>query len=304
MEIVLETNNLEKKYKDFRALNHTNIHIENGAIYGLIGKNGAGKTTLIRIICGLQKPTNGSYIIYGVDNSNDNIASVRKRMGAIIETPSIYGEMTARDNLIEQYELVGMPAYDGIDELLKLVGLENTGKKKAKNFSLGMKQRLGIAIALASNPDFLILDEPINGLDPQGIIEIRELILKLNKEKRITILISSHYLDELSKIATHYGFLDNGTIIKEISSKELMKKMEHKLILKVNNEKEFVKFFEENKISYEVVDSKTINVYGKYNLSKFINELSKKNLIVDEIHEKEESLENYYMNLIGGGNND
>lgn len=304
MEYVLETNNLEKRYKDFRALNHANIHIEKGAIYGLIGKNGAGKTTLIRIICGLQEPTNGSYIIYGKSNNSNTIINARKRMGAIIETPSIYGEMTARDNLIEQYKLVGMPSLDGINELLKLVGLENTGKKKAKNFSLGMKQRLGIAIALANNPDFLILDEPINGLDPQGIIEIRELILKLNKEKRITILISSHYLDELSKIATHYGFLDSGSIIQEITSEELMKKMEHKLILKVSNEKEFVKYFEENKISYEVVDSKTINVYGKYNLSKFINELSKKNLIVDEIHEQEESLENYYMNLIGGGNND
>lgn len=304
MEIVLETHNLEKRYKDFRALNHANIHIEKGSIYGLIGKNGAGKTTIIRIICGLQEPTSGSYTIYGVDNNSSDISRVRQRMGAIIETPSIYGEMTARDNLIEQYKLVGMPSLDGIDELLKLVGLKNTKKKKAKNFSLGMKQRLGIAIALASNPDFLILDEPINGLDPQGIIEIRELILKLNKEKRITILISSHYLDELSKIATHYGFLDNGTIIQEITSEELMKKMEHKLILKVSNEKEFVKYFEENKISYEVVDNKTINVYGKYNLSKFINELSKKNLIADEIHEIDESLENYYMNLIGGGNND
>ena len=304
MEIVLETNNLEKRYKDFRALNHANIHIEKGAIYGLIGKNGAGKTTLIRIICGLQEPTSGSYIIYGKRNNSTDIINARKRMGAIIETPSIYGEMTARDNLIEQYKLVGMPEYDGVNELLKLVGLENTGKKKAKDFSLGMKQRLGIAIALANNPDFLILDEPINGLDPQGIIEIRELILKLNKEKRITILISSHYLDELSKIATHYGFLDSGSIIQEITSEELMKKMEHKLILKVSDEKEFVKYFEKNKISYEVVDSKTINVYGKYNLSKFINELSKKNLIADEIHEQQESLENYYMNLIGGGNND
>ncbi len=304
MEIVLETNNLEKRYKDFRALNHANIHIEKGAIYGLIGKNGAGKTTLIRIICGLQEPTSGSYIIYGKRNNSTDIINARKRMGAIIETPSIYGEMSARDNIILQYKLVGMPEYDGVNELLKLVGLENTGKKKAKDFSLGMKQRLGIAIALANNPDFLILDEPINGLDPQGIIEIRELILKLNKEKRITILISSHYLDELSKIATHYGFLDSGSIIQEITSEELMKKMEHKLILKVSDEKEFVKYFEKNKISYEVVDSKTINVYGKYNLSKFINELSKKNLIADEIHEQQESLENYYMNLIGGGNND
>ena len=304
MEIILETDNLEKKYKDFKALNHANIHIEKGAIYGLIGKNGAGKTTLIRIICGLQEPTNGRLTIYGVDNNSNNITDVRKRMGAIIETPSIYGEMSAKDNLIEQYKLVGMPSLDGIDDLLKLVGLSNTGKKKAKNFSLGMKQRLGIAIALANNPDFLILDEPINGLDPQGIIEIRELILKLNKEKRITILISSHYLDELSKIATHYGFLDNGSIIKEISSEELMKKMERKLILKVTNEIAFVKYFEEHKISYEVIDDSTIYVYGKYNLSKFINELSKKNLIADEVHEQKESLENYYMNLIGGGSND
>lgn len=162
MEYVLETNNLEKRYKDFKALSHLNIHVESGSIYGLIGKNGAGKTTLIRIICGLQEPTTGSYTIYGSNNDIGNLTSRRKRMGAIIETPSIYGEMSARDNLIEQYQLVGMPNFDGIDELLKLVGLENTGKKKAKNFSLGMKQRLGIAIALANNPDFLILDEPIN----------------------------------------------------------------------------------------------------------------------------------------------
>ena len=136
MEIVLETNNLEKKYKDFRALNNANIHIEKGAIYGLVGKNGAGKTTLIRIICGLQEPTNGSYIIYGKSNSTNDIISARKRMGAIIETPSIYGEMTARDNLIEQYKLVGMPSFDDIDDLLKLVGLEKTGKKKAKKKAL------------------------------------------------------------------------------------------------------------------------------------------------------------------------
>jgi len=304
MEYILETNNLEKKYKDFKALTNANIHIKKGAIYGLIGKNGAGKTTLIRIICGLQNPTNGTYTIYKVENTNTKIANVRKRIGAIIETPSIYKEMTARDNLIEQYQLVGMPNYDGIEDLLKLVGLDKTGKKKAKNFSLGMKQRLGIAIALANNPDLLILDEPINGLDPQGIVEIRELILKLNKEKGITILISSHYLDELSKIATHYGFLDNGTTIKEISSEELMKKMEHRIELKVNNIKDFVKYFEENKISYEVIDNKTINIYGKHNLSKFINDLSKKNLSAEEIHEQEESLENYYMNLIGGGKND
>lgn len=303
MEIILQTKNLEKKYKDFKALNHANIHIEKGSIYGLIGKNGAGKTTLIRIICGLQEPTQGTYTIYGINN-NSNISSIRKRMGAIIETPSIYGEMTAVDNLLEQNKLVGMPSDEGVYDLLKLVGLENTGNKKVKNFSLGMKQRLGIAIALVNNPDFLILDEPINGLDPQGIIEIRELILKLNKEKGITILISSHYLDELSKIATHYGFLDNGSIIKEISSEKLVKKMEHKIELKVISQKEFVHYFEEHQITYEVVNNQTINVYGKHNLVKFVTELAKNNLIPEEIHEVEESLENYYMNLIGGPKND
>lgn len=304
MELVLQTNNLEKKYKDFKALSNLNINIEKGAIYGLIGKNGAGKTTLIRIICGLQEPTNGTYAIYGVKNNNPEIIKMRKRMGAIIESPSIYSDMTAKDNLIEQMKLVGVPSYEETTELLKLVGLENTGKKKVKNFSLGMKQRLGIAIALASNPDFLILDEPINGLDPTGIIEIRELILKLNKENGITILISSHYLDELSKVATHYGFLDNGTLIKEISNKDLLKKLEHKIELKVKDQKEFVKYFEKNNINYEVTDKDTINVYGEKNLSKFITNLSKNDLEAEEIHEIDESLENYFLNLIGDNKND
>lgn len=304
MEYILETNNLEKKYKNFKAISDLNIHVKKGAIYGLIGKNGAGKTTLIRLICGLQNPTSGTYSIFGVKNTDKKILRERERIGAIVETPSIYVNMSAKDNLLEQFKLIGLPNTEAIDELLKLVGLENTGNKKAKNFSLGMKQRLGIAIALVNNPDLLILDEPINGLDPEGIIEIRELILKLNKKKKITILISSHYLDELSKIATDYGFVDNGGIIKEISSEELNKKKEHKIELKVTDIKKFSKYFEKNKIIYEVIDDNTINVYGKINLSKFINDLSKNDLVADEVHEKEETLENYYMNLIGGAKND
>lgn len=304
MEYILETNQLEKKYHNFKAISNLNLHIEKGAIYGLIGKNGAGKTTLIRLICGLQAPTSGSYFLYGVKHTHPDILNVRKRMGAIIETPSIYLNMTAKDNLIEQFKLIGVPSFDEIDELLSFVGLEHTAKKKVKDFSLGMKQRLGIAISLSNHPDFLILDEPINGLDPQGIIEIRELILNLNKRKKITILVSSHYLDELSKIATHYGFLDAGQIVKEISAEELKKKTEQKIELKVNDTLEFVKYFEEKKISYEVVDSHTIHIYGRIHLSKLIMELSKKNLIADEVHEKEESLESYYMNLIGGIKND
>ena len=165
MEYILETNNLEKKYKNFKAISNFNMHLEKGAIYGLIGKNGAGKTTFIRIICGLQKPTKGTYKIYNVLNNNKNIINVRKRIGAIVETPSIYLDMTAIDNLKEQCKIIGLPGINEIEEILKLVGLSETGNKKAKNFSLGMRQRLGIAIALIGHPDSLILDEPINGLD-------------------------------------------------------------------------------------------------------------------------------------------
>lgn len=303
MEYILETHNLEKRYKKFKAVNNLNLHIEKGSIYGLIGKNGAGKTTLIRLICGLQKATNGTFSIYGKQNTNREILNARKRIGAIIETPSIYYNMTAEDNLKEQYKIVGLPTYNGLRELLELVGLSNVGNKKVKDFSLGMKQRLGIAIALVGNPDFLILDEPINGLDPEGIIEIRELILKLNKEKGITFLISSHYLDELSKIATHYGFLDKGSIIKEISNKELEKISKKRIEIQVNNLKECVKYLEENKYTYEVSSNDKINIYNKINVSEIAIALSKRNCIINEFNEIEESLENYYMNLIGGNSN-
>ena len=163
------------------------MHVPKGAIYGLVGKNGAGKTTLLRLLCGLQTPTAGDYTLYGVGSRDRQINQVRRRMGAVVETPSIYLDLTARDNLREQFRVLGMPSEEGVQPLLKLVGLEDTGKKKARHFSLGMKQRLGIAVALAGNPDFLVLDEPVNGLDPQGIIEIRELILRLNQERRITV---------------------------------------------------------------------------------------------------------------------
>ena len=304
MEYILETNNLEKSYKDFKVINKLNIHVKKGSIYGLIGKNGAGKTTLIRLISGLQKPLSGTYSIYGIKNTNTKITNVRKRIGAIIESPSIRLEMSARDNLIEQCKIIGIPDFKDVEKLLKLVGLSNTGKKKAKNFSLGMKQRLGIAITLVGNPDFLILDEPINGLDPEGIIEIRELILRLNKEKKITFLISSHYLDELSKIATDYGFINNGEIIKEISKNELEEKSKKRIEIKVDNIKEAVQYLEENNISYEVISDELINIYDSIGISELATRLSKRNCIISEFNEKKETLENYYINLIGGSDNE
>ena len=220
MEYILETNDLKKQYKDFKALNGLTMHVPKGSIYGFVGKNGAGKTTLIRLISGLQKPTSGDFKIYGISYKDNDISNARKKMGAVVETPSIFHDLTAYENIRMQYDILGIKDYKTINDLLKLVGLENTGKKMAKNFSLGMRQRLGIAVALCGSPEFLVLDEPINGLDPEGIVEIRKLIKKLNKERNITILISSHILDELSRVATHYGFIADGKIIKEMSAEE------------------------------------------------------------------------------------
>ena len=212
--------------------------------------------------------------------------------------------MTAEDNLKEQYKIIGLPSFDNLQEILKLVGLENTGKKTVKHFSLGMKQRLGIAVALVGNPDLLILDEPINGLDPEGIIEIRELILKLNIEKRITFLISSHYLDELSKIATCFGIIDKGKIIKEIAKEELEQNFKKKKQINVSNIKECVKYLEEKNLNYKVITNNIIDIYEKINVSELVVALSKRDCMVNNFQEKEESLENYYLNLIGGANDD
>ena len=301
---IIETKDITKKYDKYQVLNKLNIHVKENSIYGLIGKNGAGKTTLIRIICGLQDPTNGTYFINKIDNKAKDISLVRKKIGAIIERPSIYEEMNAKDNIICQMKLVGLTNYQDVSKFLDVVGLSNVGNKKARYYSLGMKQRLGIALALVNNPNILILDEPINGLDPEGIIEIRELILKLNKEKHITILISSHYLDELSKVATHYGFIDKGRIIEEISSEELNKKLTSFIELKVNNLKSFTNYFKNNNIPYEIKDNNIINIYKDYNIQKFITELTNNNLEIESITKKNKSLEEYYINLIGGNNND
>lgn len=304
MEYVLETNALTKKYKNFKALDRLTMKIPKGSIYGLVGKNGAGKTTLIRIICGLQNPTSGEYSLYGEKSSSKNITKSRRRIGAVVETPSIFLDMTAYDNIKQQYLILGIPSFDDIDELLRLVGLENTGKKKVKNFSLGMKQRLGIAVALAGSPDFIVLDEPVNGLDPQGIIEMRELILKLNKEKNITFLISSHILDELSKLATHYGFVDSGRIVKEISAKELEKACSKAIRITVSDINALIPVLEEYKIEYTVISDTEADIYSDFNVSKLVLKLAEKNCNVISMYERDENLESYYINLVGGNDND
>ncbi len=302
MKYILETKHLTKKYKRFYVLDNINMHIKAGSIYGLIGKNGAGKTTLMKVLTGIVSPSKGTYLIYRVGYQEKEIYETRKRLSAMVETPALFENMTAKENLIYEYKIIGMPSLDGIDELLNLVGLKDAGNKKVINFSLGMKQRLGIAIALASNPDFLILDEPINGLDPEGIIDIRELILKLNRVKGITILVSSHYLDELSKIATDYGFLHEGKLIEELSAEELNQKLRKKIEIKTDKLTETVEYLEKKKIEYEVLNKNQIIIYGDINISKMVLELSKKECTILDIKEKNESLENYFLKIVGEEN--
>lgn len=224
-------------------------------------------------------------------------------MGAVVETPSVYLDMTAEDNLKQQFRILGLPSFEGLHGILQLVGLENTGKKKAKNFSLGMRQRLGIAIALAGDPDFLVLDEPANGLDPQGIIEIRELILKLNREQQITVLISSHILDELSKLATHYGFIDNGCLVKELSADELEAACRKCVRMEVSDTKALARVLDGMGIDYKITADQTVDVYAKVNISRLTVALAKENCELIAVQERDESLESYYVSLVGGAKN-
>lgn len=301
MQYVLETNALTKRYKNFTALNGLTMHIPKGSIYGFVGRNGAGKTTLIRLICGLQEPDSGSYRIYGIKNTDPQIVRNRRRMGAVVETPSIYLDMNARDNIRQQYQILGIPSENEIDELLQLVGLSDTGNKKAKIFSLGMRQRLGIAIALAGNPDFLVLDEPVNGLDPQGIIEIRELILKLNQQHGITILISSHILDELARLATNYGFIDGGHLLKEMSAEELEKHCRKCIRAEVSSTKTLACVLDEMKLEYHIVNEHTADIFAELSITKLVETLAGSNCEIYSLKDCEESLESFYMNLVGGG---
>ena len=301
MEYAVTTSALGKQYGDFQALKGLSMHIPKGAIYGIVGKNGAGKTTLIRLLAGLQRPSSGEYMLYGVPHTSKEIAKVRRRMGAVVEEPSVYQDMTAADNLKQQYRILGLPSLEGIPELLALVGLSDTGKKKVKNFSLGMRQRLGIAIALAGDPDFLVLDEPANGLDPQGIVEIRELILKLNRERQITVLLSSHILDELSRLATHYGFIDKGRMVKEISAEELEAACRKCTRVEVTDTKALSRVLETMGMEYEIRSEREANIFAKVNVTKLVFALRAEGCDLLDITKREESLERYYINLVGGG---
>ncbi len=303
MEYVFRSMGLGKKYGNFTALKDVNMEIPKGSIYGFVGKNGAGKTTLIRCLCGLQRPTEGSYELMGVSCDDRNITRTRRRLGAVVESPAIYKAMSARSNLIQQCLLLGLPDFSCVDELLKLVGLSDTGKKKAGKFSLGMRQRLGLAVALCGDPDFVILDEPANGLDPQGIIEIRELILRLNRERGISFLISSHILDELARMATHYAFIDKGHIVRQMSSEELQKECRKSVRMKVSDTGRLAKILDEKGLDYKILGPDTADVYAQLVFSDIAKDCENAGCTILTMEEHDESLEAFYLSLLGGNEN-
>lgn len=301
-KVVLKTYNITKKYGEQLAVDNVNMTIKKGDIYGFIGQNGAGKTTLIRLITGLIHKSGGEIELLGANEENE-LNKARTMVGSLIETPSFYTNMTARENLEVSRLVRNIPGKKCIDEVLELVGLKDVEKKKVKNFSLGMRQRLGIANALMGNPKLLILDEPINGLDPMGIVEIRELLKKINKEKDMTILISSHILSELSELATTYGIISNGKLIEEIIAKQLSEKCRQYIDLRVDDTARAVILLErELGISdYEVLEDSNIKVFSNLdNVGEVNSLLSRSGIIVESISVKGENLEEYFMNKVGG----
>lgn len=306
MKVVIKTNKLVKKYGEYKALDNVNITVNQGDIYGLVGDNGAGKTTFLRILTGQSSVTSGSFELLS-QSTEKELNKVRKRIGSIIENPSFYSNMTLEQNM-EYYRIQrGVPGKENIHKVLKEVALFEARKKKFSNVSLGMKQRLGLALALLGEPEILILDEPINGLDPSGIIEIRNLLLKLNHEKNITIIMSSHILTELSNIATCYGILSKGKLIEELNAEELNERCKSYLEISVTEPKKLVVLLEKELgyKNYKVMPDGLIRLFDKSPVIEDISKVAVSNGIgLKGLNEKVADLESYYMSLIGGVKND
>lgn len=296
-ETVLKATGITKKYGAAKALDKVSIEIKRGMIYGLIGENGAGKSTFMRTIMGLISIDEGSIELFGTTD----LQAARRRMGQSIETPALYPELTARDNLRIQAANGGVSDRE-IEDLLKMMRLENTGKKKAKNFSLGMRQRLAIANALITNPEFFILDEPTNGMDPAGMAEMREIIQRLVKERGITVLLSSHLLDELSQIATHYGILHEGHLIKELSKEELAQESRQFIKIDTSATEQAVTVLDSlGYRDYFVQSSRVIQLFEGIDQVAAINQaLVEAKVPVDGIHLVGQKLEDYFLQLTGG----
>lgn len=299
---ILRTDQLTKTYSGRHALDHVSVTLQQGRIYGLIGQNGAGKTTFMRLITGLAFPAEGSLELFGNQEAEERV-----RVGSMIEYPALIPYMTASENLDYHRTIRGIPGKTTRQELLKLVGLSDTGKKKVKDFSLGMKQRLGIAVALVGNPEFLILDEPINGLDPVGVAEVRNLILRLCEERQITILISSHNLPELYQLATDYIIIHQGKIIQSITLAELEESCKHHILLGCENPEKLVSVLEMqlNVSNYQVMPDKTVKLYEYLDDQETVaRTLAGNGIAVTKFMVQGDTLESYFLSVIGGAADD
>lgn len=296
MEYIIETEGLTKRYGKRLCVNNISIHIAKGDIYGFIGRNGAGKTTAMRLILGLTRPTSGKIKLF---NSND-LNAQRKKIGSLIEAPGLYKRCSALENMKRFSILYGGDDKE-IEELLSFVGLNGVGNKKVGQFSLGMKQRLGIAIALLGDPEVLILDEPVNGLDPAGIKEVRDLLLKLNKEKNVTIMISSHLLDELAKITTKYGIINNGVLVEEIDAQKLMERCKNNIVISCDRLQEAKELLEsELKLTNISIVNDKLHIVDEIESTVEINTLLVKNdFKVHEITINKNSFEDYFIERLG-----
>ena len=300
---LITTNELCKSYSKKLVIDHVNMHIPESSIYGFVGENGSGKTTIMRLLTGLAEPTSGTYELFGLKNNDPRIFEKRKNISAIVETTSLVPTLTAKQN-IRYYEL-----YTGItlteadrDALLSKVHLENVNNKKVRNFSLGMRQRLGIALALVNNPKLMFLDEPMNGLDPEGIAELRDLLIELNQKDGITVLISSHILSELEKIASCYGFISHGKILEEITAQELKERCRKSLMVKVDNIEKAEKVIKElGSLDYKVSPNGEIKIYDNLKIKDVMAGLDAAGINLLGINSSEESVEEYYLNLIKEG---
>lgn len=303
MSNIITTTDLTKFYGKQRACEKINIHVKKGEIYGLIGRNGAGKTTILRIISGLSYATGGEYSING--KRGKELAAEKRQIGTLIEAPGLFPDMTAYENLKIKCIAVGKNDKEYIYDLLSLVGLKNAADKKTKQFSLGMRQRLGIALALAGDPDIIILDEPINGLDPQGIAEIREILFKLSKEKNITIILSSHILDELSKIADSYGIIHEGFLLEEMTAEQLNEKCGEFIVLRTDENQKAAQILREMNITkFTFADEFTIKITSSdIGTENIVEKLVSAGIKVKEIFINRLTLEEYYLSRTGGANN-
>ncbi|HBI59870.1 MAG TPA: bacitracin ABC transporter ATP-binding protein [Lachnospiraceae bacterium] len=296
---VLTTENLTKTYRGRNVVDNVNMHVKKGDIYGFIGRNGAGKTTLMKMVCGLTRTSSGEFELFG----SKNLGEGRKKIGCVIEQPALYPGMTAQENLIYYSKMQGCEKTTDFDALLQLVGLPDTGKKKAKKFSLGMKQRLSIAIALLGEPDFLVLDEPMNGLDPAGIREIREMLLNLHEKRQITILMSSHILGELGKIATKYGIINSGRLVEEFSAKELEERSKHFLHITADDSDRACQILtQECEVEkYKIMEDQSICVYDRIEEPAAINQaLVQNNVMVSYLAVEGQDMEMYFVERMGG----